>query len=155
MPDNNNNNKDKTIDELKAENDNLQHLVLEEKMCNIKTQIEALGETLNERTNSVERKQEVEFKNIKDTLHDIKLTGSSTLAQTTLTNSRVSKIENQNLPDKIDDLENNTKVIRFMHKYPTITIVFVVGAYLFTIKEIRDVVFQYVTELFEIFKYII
>lgn len=133
----------------------LEHEVLEGKISGTKAQIMALGDTLHNRINDLEKRSNIQFKNIADVLHEIKDTGKETLKQAKQTNGRVNQLESEKLPEKIKNLEKDTKVIRFMHKYPVITIIVALGMYLFTIEEFRDTTIGILNTGFEwLFKFI-
>lgn len=138
--------------------DDLEHTILEQKLQGVRGQVIALGDTLHERMNSMQTNHETEFKYIKEALEDIKLTSKETLDQAKRTNGRVTSLEgtmekvesdvNEKIPENIRTIEKHTKVIRFMHKYPVVTLILILSAYLSTIQEVREVVGKYVGELF-------
>jgi hypothetical protein len=128
------------LDKLKEKNEELEQEVFEEKIKGVKGQIVAM-----------EEKHEIEFKNIRGDLSDIKDLAISTLRHVKATNGRVGDLEKKKIKDdllaellekKVDKISRSTRAIQFMHRYPVVTtVVFLVG-YLFTIQEIRDVVFD-------------
>jgi predicted phage tail protein len=139
------------LDKLKEEKEEIQHELFEQKLKGVKGQVMAIGDTLHQRMTDVESKNATEFKYLKEGIDDIKELAANTLKQATKTNGRVSELEKdkiradfaaEQLSETVDDLKSNTKLVRFMHKYPKITIASLLVGYLFTIKEIRDVVFN-------------
>ena len=64
------------------------------------------------------------------------------MAQAKQTNGRVNEIENKNLPEKVKIIEKDTRVVRFIHRYPKSSIIILLVLYFFTIKEIRDATFK-------------
>jgi predicted nucleotide-binding protein (sugar kinase/HSP70/actin superfamily) len=139
--------------------DDLKHKVLEQKLQGVKGQVMSLADTMHERMNSIETKNDTGFSHLREILEDIKETGEEALEQAKATNGRVTSLEgkmekveektNEEIPNNIQVLEKDTKVVRFMHKYPTVTIILLVVGYLMTIIEIRTVVFEQVGEFFK------
>lgn len=129
----------------------LENQIFEQKIRGIKAQVVSLGDTLHQRITALESQNTIEFSYLKESLHAIKDITNRTLTQTTLTNSRVTKIEKLNSEEKFVDLYKNTRIIRFMHKYPKITLIFIIVGYLFTIKEIRDHIFLYTEDVLKLF----
>lgn len=128
------------LEKLKEKNEELEQEVFEEKINGVKGQIVAM-----------EEKHELEFKNIRGDLSEIKTLAKDTYRHVKATNGRVSDLEKKKIKEdllaellekKVDKISKGTRAIQFMHRYPVVTtVVFLVG-YLFTIKEIRDVVFD-------------
>ena len=139
--------------------DDLEHEILEQKLKGVRGQLMSLGDTLHERMNSMQTKHDTEFNYIKETLEDIKTTSKETLDHAKRTNGRVTSLEgamekveenvNEKLPEDIKVLQKHTKVVRFMHKYPTITTVLAIVGYLMTIPEIRTVVGTHLGDFFK------
>ena len=139
------------LEKLKEKNEGLEQEVFEQKIKGVKGQLVAMGDTLHQRMNDIEEKNEIEFKHIKDGLLEIKGLASDTLGHAKATNGRVTDLEKKKIKEellaellekKVDKLSKGTRAILFMHKYPVITTVVFIVAYLFSIKEIRDVVFN-------------
>jgi hypothetical protein len=146
---------DDTINKLKEENDNLEQELMNQKFKGLKGQLVALGDTLHGRINDLEKKNDIQFEHLKGTLETISNISNQTLDQARKTNGRVTHLEAEKLPEKIKAIEKDTRLVRFMHKYPRITVVMGVVLYLTTIKEVRDVVGRAVGTAFEWIKVLI
>lgn len=140
--------------------DELENEVWEQKLKGVRGQVMALGDTLHQRMDNHEEKNTTEFNHIKEALEDIKETGKETLAQARQTNGRVTIVEakverieedvEETIPEKINKLEKDTRIVRFMHKYPKVTVILIVVLYLFSIQEIREVVVNTVSNFFSV-----
>jgi chromosome segregation ATPase len=148
------------ISKLQNEKQSLEQEILEQKLQGVKGQVMALGDTLHQRMDTVEQKNEIQFNHLKESTDEIRTSTREILAQVKQTNGRVTsletsriiyKTESEELTNKVGELEKNTKVVRFMHKYPKITVILVVSLYLFSIKEIRDVIGEGVVDIFGFF----
>jgi len=139
------------LDKLKEKNEGLEQQVFEQKIKGVKGQLVAMGDTLHQRMTDIEDKNEIEFKHIRGGLSEIKTLAQDTLGHARATNGRVTEIEkekikedilNKLLEKKVDKISKGTRSVQFMHRYPVVTSVVLLVAYLFSIKEIRDVVFD-------------
>ena len=107
------NNKDK-ITELEEKNDKLAHELLDGKVRGVRAQVMALGDTLHGRIDDLEKKNDVQFQHLTKTLDEIKDTSNRTLDQAIKTNSRVTKIEAEKLPEKMKELEKQTRKLQLL-----------------------------------------
>jgi len=114
---------------------------------------------VHQRITDLEDRNEIEFSYIKKGIDEIKQTTKDTLATTKKTNGRVTELEKENIKlelragtveKDVDDIARNTRIIRFMHKYPKVTGMLVIIGYLFTIKEIRDLFFNSISGLWKL-----
>jgi len=128
------------LDKLKEKNEELEQEVFEEKIKGVQGQIVAM-----------EEKHKIEFKYIRDDLSDIKTLATDTFKHVKATNGRVTTLEKKKIKEellaellekKVDKISKGTRTVQFMHKYPIVTTIVLLVGYLFTIQEIRDVVFD-------------
>lgn len=137
------------INKLKEDKEQLEQELFNQKLKGVNGQLVALGDTLHGRINDLEKKNDIQFKHVKEALDVIKDTGDKTLDQARRTNGRVTILESEKLPEKVVTIEKDTRVVRFMHKYPKISVGLGVILYLITIKEIRDTVSNAIGNVFQ------
>ena len=155
MPDD----KDK-IAKLEEENAELEHEIIEQKLQGLKGQLLALGDTLHQRIDDTDTQNEKEFSHIKEGIDQVLVVVRDTYIQTKRTSGRVSTIESDRkveaLQKQIADKEHaevkkDTRVVRFLHRYPIVTTGFLLVGFLFSLPEIREFTFSGITRFFMLF----
>lgn len=151
--------KDK-IAELKDKTDNLERAIIETKLKGLKGQLVSMSDTLHQRITDSEEKRDMEFVHIKEGIDQVLVITQETFKQAKETNGRVTELEKQKLlkekenellTKKLDDTVKHTRVVRFLHKYPIITTLLVLGAYLFALPEVREHTVNGITKFFSLF----
>jgi hypothetical protein len=139
------------VSRLEKEKEELKHEVFEQKIQGVHAEVMALGDTLHQRIDITETKNKLEHGYILESLSRIEKTTKGTYEHAKATNGRVTELEKKNIKEdliaelldkRVNRLSKGTRVVQFMHKYPTVTIIMLLVSYMFTIQEIRVVIFN-------------
>ena len=148
------------IAKLEEENEMLANEVIETKLQGLKGQLVSLGDTVHQRMNDTDKKNDIEFAHIKEGIDQVLVVAKETFTQAKETNGRVTELEKKRIleqkekeiqEEKLQEVSKNTRVVRFLHKYPLVSSGFLLVGYLFTLQEIRQFTFDSVSKFFGLF----